>query len=111
MAKRKTWKEKLDIGRGPKLVRLEKPFAGLKPGTVLLVPNPVVVKEYIDAIPDGQTITVEQMRRDLAFQHGAEATCPTSTGIFLRIIREAAAEDEAAGLPATPVHRLVKTLH
>jgi len=33
------------------------------------------------------------MRNELARHYGAEATCPLSTGIFLRIVAEAALEE------------------
>jgi len=102
----KSWKEKLYNGNEPKIVRVERAYAGLPAGSTLLVGTPLLVKQYIDAIPEGQTVDVSTMRRDLAARFGADAMCPSSTGIFVRIVREAANEDRAAGRPSTPIERL-----
>ncbi len=99
MYKRKTWQEKLHNGKEPKVVRDYL-------GRLTLVATPLLVKEYVDSIPEGETVTVETMRKDLAERFGAELTCPFSTGMFVRIVRQVAAEDRAAGRPATPVERL-----
>lgn len=100
MQKRKTWQEKLHNGKEPKVVRLPS-------GETLLVGTPLLVKEYVESIPEGTTVTVEQMRRDLAERFGADKMCPMSTGIFVWIVREAAEEDRAAGRVAAPVERLI----
>lgn len=60
--------------------------------------------------PGGETREVQQMRRELAALHGADATCPVSTAIFLRTVAEAAWDDIEAGVPAsdvTPFWRVV----
>ena len=94
---RKTWTEKLDNGRTTKLVVLSKPFCGAAAGSVMLVSTPREVEAYIRAIPAGTTVSATTLRDDLAALHGAQVTCPTSTGIFLRIVAEAALEQVAAG--------------
>ena len=44
------------------------------------------------------------MRRELAAMHGADATCPVSTAIFLRTVAEAAWDDiPESGKPVTAV--------
>ena len=73
----------------------------------MLVGTPMLVWDYIQQIPEGSTVTVGAMRRDLSARFGADAMCPTSTGIFIRIVREATLEDRAAGLPGVPIERLV----
>jgi hypothetical protein len=54
-------------------------------------------------IPAGETREIQQMRRELAAIHGADATCPVSTAIFLRTVAEAAWDEIEAGVPATQV--------
>lgn len=107
---RKTWTEKLENGREPKVVRLDRPYAGVPEGARLLIATPRVVRDYVDAIPRGESRTVARLRTDLAAVHGADATCPTSTGIFVRIVAEAALEDLAMGKSpseVTPFWRLI----
>ena len=107
---RKTWTQKLDNGRDPKVVTLPKPFCGVQAGAKLFVGTPRLVKQYIDYIPRGSSTTVAHMRDDLAAQFNADVTCPTSTGIFVRIVAEAALEDLANGTPEkkiTPFWRVV----
>ena len=108
--RKKTWTEKLAASREPKVETLAKRFAGIAPGKRLLVATPLTVRDYIAAIPRGEGRSIQQMRDDLAHRHGADATCPTSTGIFVRIAAEAALEELAQGREPheiTPFWRLV----
>ena len=109
-AMRKTWTQKLDNGRDPKVVILPKPYGGVQAGSKLFVGTPRLVKQYIESIAPGQGTTVSRMRDDLAAQWNADVTCPTSTGIFVRIVAEAALEELAKGTPEsaiTPFWRVV----
>lgn len=50
------------------------------------------------------------LRAELVARHGADATCPVSTAIFLRIVAEAALEEIAKGRPpaqVTPFWRVI----
>jgi hypothetical protein len=108
--KRKSWQEKLNIERQPHIERLEKDFAGLKAGQMMLIPTPKVIDAYIRQIPFGKKISPEVLRKDLASEYHAEVTCPLTTGIFLRIVSEAAYEDYEKGKPLesiTPFWRVV----
>jgi alkylated DNA nucleotide flippase Atl1 len=63
----------------------------------------------IRKIPRGQVATLAQIRNRLARWHNVDVTCPLVTGIFLRIVAEAAEEDRLAGRPEiTPVWRVVR---
>lgn len=107
---KKTWAEKLAGGKPAHVVVLDKPFAGVGAGQTLAIASPQVIQDYVNAVPHGQTRTMQDLRRDLARHLGADATCPTSSSIFLRIVAEAALEDIAAGAkPAyvTPFWRVV----
>jgi hypothetical protein len=107
---KKTWAQKLDNGRAAFVGTLDKPMCGNPAGTRILVATPRIVKAYIEQIPPGQEIPVERLRADLAAQYDADASCPIATGIFLRIVAEAALEEHSAGKPVdqiTPFWRVV----
>lgn len=94
---KKTWTQKMDGRLKPEVVRLKRQFAGLPAGTRLLVATPRLVKRFIEAIPPGREAAPSEMRAALASDHHADAACPVSTGIFLRIVCEAAWEEIEAG--------------
>ena len=97
--KRKSWQEKLNDGRQPQIEKADKEFAGIKAGQQMLIPTPRLVENYILQIPEGQQVAMDVLRRDLAAEHGAEVTCPLTTGIFVRIVAEAAYEQYQQGKP------------
>lgn len=88
----KTWTEKL-ISGGPHQV---KPapinIAGMKAGEIMLVPTARQVDDFIRTFPKGKHMDVQVLRKAIAKQHGAEVTCPITTGFHLRIVAEAAFE-------------------
>lgn len=109
-SKRKTWQEKFNTGKEPVVKLLTFNFAGLKTGTTMLVSSPKEINEFIRKIPAGKSITIDEMRAALAKKHKADATCPASTPIFLRVISEAAFEEIQAGKSfdeVTPFWRVV----
>lgn len=109
MAK-KTWHEKLYIDRQPEVGLTSRTVSGFPPGSKMLIPTPVTVKHYIEQVPRGVTATVEQLRADLARQFDADLTCPMVASIFLRIVSEAALDDQREGKPTdqiTPFWRVV----
>ena len=102
-SKPKSWKQKMQA-KPTHMVTLEKDFAGVPVGSRLLISCPLEVEEYLRTkVPPGETREVQQMRRELAALHGADAACPVSTAIFLRTVAEAAWDDMEAGRPATEV--------
>src|SRR5262245_42473946 len=110
MAKRKTWREKLDIDRKPEVVRISKGYAGIPAGAHVLVSTPQEVDRFIKRIREGHFVPPGEVRRRLAAKHGAETACPLATGIFLRIASEAAWEEIRKGTDpgkVTPFWRVV----
>jgi hypothetical protein len=108
--KRKTWQEKLNDARTPHVETATKTFAGIHVGQRMLIPTPMLIDEYIRQIPEGSVVDSATLRRDLAIEQGAEVTCPLTTGIFLRIVAEAAYEEYEKGKPAgsiTPFWRVI----
>lgn len=106
----KSWREKLEnppLGL-PKVVNgpatWEKRFGGRR----VLVPTPLLVDGLIRKVKKGKLITVTQIREQLAKDFGADATCPLTTGIFVRIVAETAEEDLRNGKKQiTPYWRVI----
>ncbi|NOT60643.1 MAG: hypothetical protein HOP19_10525 [Acidobacteria bacterium] len=96
---KKTWTQKLDQKTPAKIVELDREYAGVPAGGGLFVPTPRLVEAYVRKIPKGVSVTPQTLRKDLATEHKADGTCPLTTGIFLRIVAEAAYEQYLAGTP------------
>lgn len=108
--KRKTWQEKMLNGREPVVERIDKDFADIPAGATMLIATPEIVAAYIKNIPEGHTTTLQQMRKDLAAEYNAQYSCPITSGIFLRIVAEAAYEQYEKGTPVskiTPFWRMI----
>ena len=108
--KRKTWQEKLHNGHPWKVEVVDKKFADIPEGATMLVATPEIVDAYIRDIPAGTQTTLQQMRKDLAAEYNAQFCCPITSGIFLRIVAEAAYEEYKAGKPlkkVTPFWRII----
>jgi hypothetical protein len=95
--RRKTWREKRELDKPPKRVRLGGDFAGIPAGQLMLVATPRLVDDYLRRIPRGEVRSIERLRRELARRQRCDATCPVSLSIFLRICAEAAWEELEAG--------------
>lgn len=110
---KKTWAMKInDPNKVHQLQRLNFDFSDMHKGDLMLIATPKIVDTYVREIPKGKSVTLVAMRRDLAFQYGADNTCPLTTGIFLRIVSEAAHEEFRKGTPLskiTPFWRVVET--
>ena len=107
----RTAAERLKDSKPEKRVVLDKDFAGVKAGQTLYVANPKIVDQYVRAIPAGQTRSIVQMREDLARSRDADATCPVSTAIFLRISAQAAIDEMEGGRSkgdVTPFWRVLR---
>ena len=102
-SKPKTWKQKMKA-RPPHTVVLDKDFAGVPARARLLISCPMEVEHYLRTmVPPGETRAIQQMRRELAAVHGADAACPVSTAIFLRTVAEAAWDEIETGTPISEV--------
>ena len=94
---KKSWIEKRDCSKSPQVKVLDKDFAGMKKGIKMLISSPQDVDAFIRSLPSEKNITPAEMRVMLAKKHNADVTCPVSTGIFIRIVAEAALEEIQAG--------------
>jgi len=97
MSQRKTWREKYVTVAEPTVQVLEKSGMGMKAGDRMLISTPAEIEAEIRRIPEGETLTPAELREELAASHGADVTCPLTTGIFLRIVSECALEELGDG--------------
>lgn len=104
-----SWRAKLHKPMQPKLVPVPDGMAKRLGHGMMLIPTALEVDAMIRKIPRGQVSTLAQIRRRLARWHNVDVTCPLVTGIFLRIVAEAAEEDRLAGRQEiAPYWRLVR---
>jgi hypothetical protein len=109
MRTRKSWQEKLDNPKLPKLVPVPPKMRKRFGNGVMLVPSPRDVEAVIRSTPEGSVITVSAIRRALAEKYSADVTCPLATGILIRIVAEAAEEELRSGAQdVAPYWRVVK---
>jgi hypothetical protein len=110
MAK-KTWIEKLQGKKDPQIIKIHKDFWGYTKGDAMYVSTPQIIENYIKQIAKGKSINTVTMRNDFAVENNAVFTCPLTTGIFLRIVAEAANEQMEHGMPLkniTPFWRVIE---
>lgn len=105
-----TWSEKLSKKQFSKVKKLEKSIAGMPAGALMYISTPQEIDAFIQTIPYGQCVSIKTMRDRLAKNHGADCTCPMTTGIFLRIVAEAAFEQLSfeAPIKPTPFWRVIE---
>lgn len=108
--KGKTWMDKVLSSKPHEVKVNERGFADIPPGSMMLIATPKIVDEYVRLIPKGKSVSLQTMRKDLASEFNAEYTCPVTTGIFMRIVAEAAHEQFEKGTPLkniTPFWRVI----
>ena len=86
---KKTWLDKLNETKEPKIKRIDIDFADIPAGSNMLIATPKIIDKYIQEIGVGKRIDTKTLRKDLAIAHNADYTCPVTAGIFLRIVAEA----------------------
>lgn len=102
--KGKTWTDKVnDPTKDFQVKKLDKSFADMPEGARMLIATPKIIDQYVRQIPKGKSVDFATMRKDLAIEYRAEYTCPVTSGIFLRIVSEAAHEQLENGTPLTKV--------
>jgi hypothetical protein len=110
MKPKPSWTDKLRASKPPEVKPVPKNFGGMRTGQMMLIPSPKLVDDFIRKIPKGKSVDMATMRAQLAKANRADGSCPLTTGIFLRIVLEAANEAHAAGKVVsdiTPVWRVV----
>ena len=90
---------------------LGRDFSDMKAGDRMLISSPEEIAEFIRQIPFGKTVAPKEIRRDLARKHGADNTCPVSTGLFLRVAVEDALNESEIKDTSLPFWRVVDEKH
>lgn len=96
-----TWQERYDSARPTYTKVNDKKFADLEAGTSVLIPSPSDIEAEVAAASPGATLTLTELRHNLAERHGADGTCPVMCGMNLRVAAEVIFEDLEAGVPAS----------
>ncbi len=106
-----TWRQKLDAKKEPKLQVVQKAMAGIPVGGQLLFPTPQLIKQFMDRIPAGNSVSFAKMRQQIAQAHKGDGCCPLTTSTAVRIVAEAAWEEISAGKKpeeVTPFWRVIE---
>jgi alkylated DNA nucleotide flippase Atl1 len=107
---RTPWKEKLEKEQQPRIVEVPPKMQKAWGSGTMLIATPLLVDAEVRKVKKGKLTTVGQIMGSLARQFKADCTCPMTTGIFLRIVAEAAEEDRADGKKQiTPYWRVLKS--
>jgi len=111
LAKDKTWRGKLEATHPnhgktvPMPARWRKSLGAGR----MLIPKPLDVDALMRKARKGRLLTVSQIRDELARMAKVKASCPMTTGIFMRMAAEAAEEDRRAGKKRiTPYWRTIR---
>lgn len=98
MAKKPTdWRKRFGGAKPPHVVMLHTDFAGVKAGNTMLISSPGDIAAYLAKIPRGETRTMDRLRNELARKAGANAMCPVTTAIYLRVVAEVVLRDLEEG--------------
>ena len=106
---RKSWKEKLHNQDHSKIVEIPARLVKRLGSGTMLIPKPMDVDALIRKARKGKLLTVSEIRSRLARDNKVDMTCPLTTGIFVRIVAEAAEEDRRDGKKrVTPYWRVIR---
>src|SRR5688572_17306351 len=98
MAKKKTWREKLEFSNGlPEVKKITSKMSKRWGTGTVVIPAPLEVDAAMKKIRKGRLTTIQLIAEALAEKHEASIGCPITTGIFAWIASHAAEEAEGAG--------------
>ena len=92
-----SWREKINKITETKIVDLPDNVPSHFGKGKMLIPRPIDIETIVRKESKGKLITKSQLRSKLAEDAGTDTACPLTTGIFLRMVSEAAEEDALAG--------------
>lgn len=99
----------METARPAKVVTIPRRMQALFGRGKMLIPCPLDVDALIRKVPRGKLVTPAQLREKLARAAGADCACPLTTGIFVRIVAEAAREAaQQGGSSITPYWRVIR---
>lgn len=92
------------------MVRISKKLSPRWGRGTCAIPSPREVDALMRRVRRGEVITINELRKAVAREHGATIGCPLTTGIFSWVAANAAAEGRAAGEKSTtPYWRTLKS--
>ncbi len=97
------WRKRFAAAKAPHVVMLSSPFAGVPAGASMLISSPGELANYIARIPRGETRSIDRLRNEMARKAKAQAMCPVTTAIYLKVVAEVALTDLAEGKPLDSV--------
>lgn len=97
MKPKTTWQAKLLSPAHPEVKEGPDAWNHKFGGNRMLIATPMEIDKIVRAIPEGQIMSIPELRMELAEAFGADYTCPLTTGIFFRIVAEASEELFAEG--------------
>ena len=74
MTKKKSWLDKLNENKEPKIKRIEIDFADIPAGSTMFIATPKLIDQYIKEIGVGKRVDIKTLRKDLALEHKADYT-------------------------------------
>lgn len=104
----KTAVQKRDQAPAPHVEELADGKGPAYPPGRMLVASPLEVQEVVLRVPPGRVLRLGDLRATLATRFRADYTCAMTTGIFLRIVAEAALEERGKHGPMVPYWRVVR---
>lgn len=105
------WQQKLNAKKEPKLQVLQKAMAGIPSCGNLFFPTPQLIKQFMDHIPQGSSVSLAEVRQQIAQAYKGDGCCPLSTSTAARIVAEAAWEEIESGKKTeqvTPFWRVIE---
>jgi len=111
MSKKKSWCEKLQDDKDlPKVEEITDKMSKRWGTGTLVIPAPREVDEIMKKVPEGNIVTINEIRAALAKKHNASIGCPITTGIFAWVAANAAEEQRQKGeKKITPYWRTLKS--
>ncbi|CAN5504459.1 hypothetical protein BH11ARM1_BH11ARM1_03760 [soil metagenome] len=91
--------EKLMVAPAASFHVLDEAKAKRLGGKTMYIPSVVQVRDLMNAIPYGHTITVKQARQQLADAHEAEITCPGAFNNYWKWLARSAEHEGGLALP------------
>ena len=108
-SKRKSWRDNLTGDKDlPKIENIPPQFEAKWGTGTFVIARPREVDAIMRRVPEGNLITINEIRKRLAKKHGTTTACPITTGIFAWIAAHCADENAQAGNDATPYWRTLK---
>ena len=95
---KKTWVEKRENCKEHQIKTIYKTIADMPSGSLMLIPSTKIVDKFVRNIPKGTFVNFKSLRIKLANKFKCDVTCPLTSGIFMRIVSEAAYEEYMSGL-------------